>query len=66
MVWDAFFVVTVTYYVTITNITSCYPIISILIWYYNISVSSYSFVVASPLIRKYLESIRNVPKVYFI
>lgn len=65
MVWDAFFVVTVTYYVTITSV-SCYAIISILIWYYNISVSSYSFVVASPLIRKYLESIRNVPKVYFI
>ena len=65
MVWDAFFVVSVTYYVTITSV-SCYAIISILIWYYNISVSSYSFVVASPLIRKYLESIRNVPKVYFI
>ena len=65
MVWDAFFVVTVTYYVTITSV-SCYAIISILIWYCNISVSSYSFVVASPLLRKYLESIRNVPKVYFI
>ena len=65
MVWDAFFVVTVTYYVKITSV-SCYAIISILIWYYNISVSSYSFVVASPLIRKYLESIRNVPKIYFI
>ena len=65
VVWDAFFVVRVTYYVIITSV-SCYAIISISIWYYKISVSSYSFVVASSLIRKYLESLRNVPKIYYI
>ena len=65
VVWDAFFVVRVTNYVTVTSV-SCYAIISITIWYYNISVSSYSFVVASPLMRKYLESIRKVPKIYYI
>ena len=60
MLWDGFLLVMATYYITITS-ASCQAMTSGLIWYHNISVSLYSFAVASPLIN---ESVRKVLKVY--